>query len=563
MREFLHKWKNYFVYAAVLSCLINILQLTFPFYMFTIYQNILMSYSQVALYTVTFAALYALMVFGLFSFLRSRLLQRAGTDLNESLRDQVFTSMLQSYSGPQKKSYRQGLGDLDTLRNYFANNGLYSLFDAPWAPLYLLLIFFFHPLLGAVATIGAVIMFSLGVLQELLIRNRMSRANVNNQANQRFIDAVLRNAESVNCMGMLGGVASRWRQTNQQILADQTQASRHAGLIQSMIKPLQIVLQVLIYGFGAYLAIMQGLSPGLMIAGAIIMGRALAPLMQVMGTWKLTLQAKEAYKRLDAFCTAQERQPKKMDLPAPKGDLRAEQAVFALGRQVLLNNISFNLAAGEFMGIIGPSGAGKSTLCRLITGIWPSVSGKIRLDGVDMFYWDQDRLGRFIGYLPQEIELFPVSLAQNIARMGEIDQLRVEKAATAAGIHALISEMPQGYDTIVGGESGVTLSGGQKQRVGLARALYNDPRLLVLDEPNSNLDQDGEGELLRTLSGLKAEQACTCILVTHKPEILHVVDKVMVLRQGQLAMFGPKNEVFQKLAQQQKGQGSKQASGSH
>lgn len=563
MREFLHKWKNYFVYAAVLSCLINILQLTFPFYMFTIYQNILMSYSQVALYTVTFAALYALMVFGLFSFLRSRLLQRAGTDLNESLRDQVFTSMLQSHSGPQKKSYRQGLGDLDTLRNYFANNGLYSLFDAPWAPLYLLLIFFFHPLLGAIATIGAVIMFSLGVLQELLIRNRMSRANTNNQANQRFIDAVLRNAESVNCMGMLEGVSSRWGQTNEQVLADQTQASRHAGLIQSMIKPLQIVLQVLIYGFGAYLAIMQGLSPGLMIAGAIIMGRALAPLMQVMGTWKLTLQAKEAYKRLDAFCTAQERQPKKMDLPAPRGDLRAEQAVFALGRQVLLNNISFNLAAGEFMGIIGPSGAGKSTLCRLITGIWPSVSGKIRLDGVDMFYWDQDRLGRYIGYLPQEIELFPVSLAQNIARMGKIDQLRVEKAATASGIHALISEMPQGYDTLVGGENGVTLSGGQKQRVGLARALYNDPRLLVLDEPNSNLDQAGEGELIRTLSGLKADRACTCILVTHKPEILQVVDKVMVLRQGQLAMFGPKNEVFQKLAQQQKDQGGRQASGSH
>ena len=563
MREFLHKWKNYFVYAAVLSCLINILQLTFPFYMFTIYQNILMSYSQVALYTVTFAALYALMVFGLFSFLRSRLLQRAGTDLNESLRDQVFTSMLQTHSGPQKKSYRQGLGDLDTLRNYFANNGLYSLFDAPWAPLYLLLIFFFHPLLGAVATIGAVIMFSLGVLQELLIRNRMSRANTNNQANQRFIDAVLRNAESVNCMGMLEGVASRWGQTNQQVLADQTQASRHAGLIQSMIKPLQIVLQVLIYGFGAYLAIMQGLSPGLMIAGAIIMGRALAPLMQVMGTWKLTLQAKEAYKRLDAFCTAQERQPKKMDLPTPKGELRAEQAVFALGRQVLLTNISFNLAAGEFMGIIGPSGAGKSTLCRLITGIWPSVSGKIRLDGVDMFYWDQDRLGRYIGYLPQEIELFPVSLAQNIARMGKIDQLRVEKAATAAGIHGLISEMPQKYDTLVGGENGVTLSGGQKQRVGLARALYSEPKLLVLDEPNSNLDQAGEGELVRTLSGLKAERACTCILVTHKPEILQVVDKVMVLRQGQLAMFGPKNEVFQKLAQQQKDQGSRQATGSH
>ena len=562
MREFLNTWKNYFVYAAILSCLINILQLTFPFYMFTIYQNILMSYSKVALYTVTFAALYALLIFGVFSFLRSRLLQRAGTDLNEKLRDQVFTSMLQSYSGPQKKGYRQGLGDLDTLRNYFANNGLYSLFDAPWAPLYLLLIYFFHPLLGAIATIGALIMFGLSIVQELLIRNRMSRANVHNQANQRFIDTVLRNAETVNCMGMLGGVARRWGQTNQEILTDQTQASRHAGLIQSMIKPFQIVLQVLIYGVGAYLAIMQGLSPGLMIAGAIIMGRALAPLMQVMGTWKLTLQAKEAYKRLDAFCAAQEKKPHKMDLPAPKGDLWSEKATFALGGQVLLSQISFSLQAGEFLGVIGPSGAGKSTLCRLITGVWPSVSGKVRLDGVDMFYWDQDRLGGYIGYLPQEIELFPVSLGQNIARMGEIDQLRVEKAAVAAGIHDLISEMPQGYATQVGGEEGVTLSGGQKQRVGLARALYNDPKLLVLDEPNSNLDQAGENELIRTLSGLKKERACTCLLVTHKPEILQVVDKILVLRQGQAAMFGPKNEVFHKLAQQKESPGGKQASGS-
>lgn len=559
MRDFLHRWKNYFVYAAVLSCLINILQLTFPFYMFTIYQNILMSYSQAALYTVTFAALYALLVFGVFSFLRSRLLQRAGTDLNESLRDRVFTSMLQAYSGPQKRGYRQGLGDLDTLRNYFANNGLYSLFDAPWAPLYLLLIYFFHPLLGAVATIGAVIMFGLSILQELLIRNRMSRANANNQANQRFIDAILRNAESVNCMGMLEGVAERWGRTNQEILADQTQASRHAGLIQSMIKPLQIVLQVLIYGFGAYLAIMQGLSPGLMIAGAIIMGRALAPLMQVMGTWKFTLQAKEAYKRLDAFYTALERHPRKMDLPAPRGDLRAEQAAFVMGHQVLLSTISFDLQAGDFLGVIGPSGAGKSTLCRLVTGVWPCVNGKIRLDGVDMFYWEQERLGQHIGYLPQEVELFPVSLAQNIARMGHIDQLRVEKAAAAAGIHDLISEMPNGYATVIGGEQGVVLSGGQKQRVGLARALYSDPRLLVLDEPNSNLDQQGEGDLVRTLSRLKTERACTCILVTHKPEILQAVDKILVLRQGQVALFGPKDQVFQKLAQQQ-APGAKQAS---
>ncbi len=559
MREFLHKWKNYFVYAAVLSCLINILQLTFPFYMFTIYQNILMSYSREALYTITFAALYALLVFGVFTFIRSRLLQRAGTDLNENLRDSIFISMLQAYAGPQKRGYRQGLGDLDTLRNYFANNGLYSLFDAPWAPLYLLLIYFFHPLLGAVATIGAVIMFGLSILQELLIRNRMSRANLNNQANQRFIDTVLRNAESVNCMGMLEGVADRWNRTNQEVLADQTQASRHAGLIQSMIKPLQIVLQVLIYAFGAYLAIMQGLSPGLMIAGAIIMGRALAPLMQVMGTWKITLQAKEAYKRLDAFCAAQEKKPKKMPLPAPQGHICAEQAVFALGRQVLLNNISFQLQAGDFLGIIGPSGAGKSTLCRLLTGIWPSVSGKVRLDGVDMFYWDQDMLGQFVGYLPQEIELFPVSIGKNIARMGDVDQLRVEKAAAAAGIHDLISRMPQGYATVVGGDEGVTLSGGQKQRVGLARALYNDPRLLVLDEPNSNLDESGEKELVRTLSVLKEKRACTCLLVTHKPEILHIMDKILVLRQGQVALFGPKNEVFQKMAQQS-GQG-KRASG--
>ena len=551
MREFLDKWKRYLTFAAALSCFINLLQLTFPFYMFTIYRNVVVSYSEASLYTITVAAFYALLFLGFFSFCRSRLLAVAGRDLNQSLRETVYAGMIKGYAGLRKRSYLQGLSDLETVRNFCTNTGMFALFDAPWAPLYLLLIFAFHPVLGAIATAGALLMFGLSVLQEYLIRSRMRSANLRNNQNQRFVDAMLRNAEVVNGMGMLPAVAERWEQANRQVIVDQTVSSRYAGLMQSIIRPLQNFLQVLIYGTGAYYAMTQGFSVGLMVAAAIIMGRALAPVMQVTGTWKFTLQAKDAYRRLQDFLDAQEARDAKMDLPVPEGRIQVENCSLNVGGRRLLKGIAFSLDPGDFLAVIGPSGAGKTTLCRVLLGLWPSMGGKVRLDGVDIFYWDQESIGPSLGYAPQEIELFPGTVAQNIARMGPVDPEKVQKAALEAGIHETINGLPQGYATQLEVEGGFYLSGGQKQRLGLARAFYGDPRLLILDEPNSSLDDQGEAELIAALQAKRREHPFTCILVSHKPGMLQLADKILVLKNGGQSMFGPRQEVFSRLMKPQ------------
>ncbi len=549
MRDFLRKWKKYLTFAAALSCFINLLQLTFPFYMFTIYRNVVVSYSEASLLTITVAAFFALVVLGFFNFCRSRLLAVAGKDLNQSLRDDVYKGMIKGYAGLRKQSYLQGLNDLETVRNFCTNNGIYALFDAPWAPLYLLLIYAFHPLLGVIATIGALLMFGLSVLQEYLIRSRMRSANVRNNQNQKFVDSMLRNAEVVNGMGMLPAVADRWEAANQEVIIDQTVSSRYAGLIQSIIKPLQNVLQVLIYGTGAYLAITQGFSVGMMVAAAIIMGRALAPVMQVTGTWKFSLQARDAYRRLREFLEIFENQKQKMDLPVPTGKIQVENCTLNIEGRFLLQSIAFALDPGDFLGVIGPSGAGKTTLCRVLLGLWPSMGGKVRLDGADIFYWDQDDVGPYIGYVPQEIELFSASVAQNIARMGRVDEEKLRKAAREAGIQETISQLPQGYETRLEIQGGYFLSGGQKQRLGLARAFYGDPPLLILDEPNSNLDEQGEEELIASLQARRQQSPFTCVLVSHRPGMLQLADKILVLKNGKQAMFGPRQEVFAKLAQ--------------
>lgn len=553
MKEFLRLWKRYFVFAALLSCFINLLQLTFPFYMFTIYRNIVVSYSLPSLYTITVAAIYALIVLVFFNYLRSRLLSAAGRDLNSSLRENVYVGMLKGFAGIKKQGYRQGLNDLETVRNYFSNNGLYAIFDAPWAPLYLLLIYFFHPVLGLIATAGAILMLILSVLQEFLIRDKMRRANQKNVQNQKLVDASLRNADVINGMGMIKGVSDRWEKDNQEVILNQTVSSRHAGSIQSIIKPLQNVLQILIYGSGAFFVMTEGFSVGLMVAAAIIMGRALAPLMQVMSAWKFTLQARDAYQRLDSFLTAMEKEPEKMTLPEPEGRLVVQNVNLRLKDSLVLKNINFDLSPGEFLGIVGPSGAGKTTLCRLLLGIWPSMGGKVRLDNIDIHYWDQEKIGQYIGYLPQEVELFPATVDENVARMGPVEEDKVKKASRLSGIGQITQSLPNGYQTEIEGENGLSVSGGQKQRIGLARALYNDPRLLVLDEPNSNLDEQGEQDLLEALKEVKQENRSTCVMVTHKPQLLNSMDKILMLRNGQVVMFGPRQQVFSKLMQQPKG----------
>lgn len=553
MNKFIDDWKRHFTFAALLSCFINVLQLTFSFYMFVIYGNVCVSNSMNSLETFTVAAVYALVILGFFSYIRALLLMTAGNDLNSRFRNKVFIGMLSNHAGLQKQASLQMLNDLGTVRSFFTNPGISALFDAPWAPLYLGLIFLFQPILGLIATAGCLIMVGLSILQDVLVRDSMKNANIKNSQNQRFIDSFLRNAEVVNGMGMINAISDRWEKGNREVIMNQTVSSQHAGLIQSIIKPLQTLLQVVIYFFGAYYALTQGFNVGLMVAASIIMGRAMGPLMQVMGTWKFTLQARESYKRLDSFITFLDQNQEQMTLPSPRGNITVDQATLRIGERFLIQQISFELAKGEFMGIIGPNGAGKSTLCRVLLGLWPTIMGKVYLDGTDLFFWDQEQVGQYIGYLPQEVELFPGSVAENIARLGKLDMDKVEKAGKLCGLEPLVETLPNGYHTLLDTQDGIQLSGGQKQRLGLARAIYGDPCLLVLDEPTSNLDEQGEQDLLKTLSIIKQTKSCTCIMVTHKPGLLQSMDKILVLQDGRNVLFGPRDQVFAKLsgAQQQ------------
>jgi PrtD family type I secretion system ABC transporter len=550
MKEFLRKWKKYFVCAGVLSCLINFLQLTFSFYMFSIYGAIVTSYSETSLYTITVVALYALVHLAVFSNLRAKLLRTAGSDLDTSLSERVLDGMIRGSSGPIKRSYQQGCSDISLLRNYFNNQGIYALFDAPFAPFYLLLIYFFHPGLGLLATCGAVLAVSMNVLQDRLTRKRIIAANVDNNKNRRFVDTMIRNAEVVNAMGMAGNIYNRFEQTNRSVIVNQTVASRFAGMTQSGLKVIQTSMNVLIYGLGAYYVLTEGFDPGIMIAASVIMGQAISPLMRAVQSAKSTVQAREAYKRVHGFCAFLDARPEKMSLPVPRGRIVAEHLFFGIAGKLILRNVSFQLEPGDFLGLIGPNGAGKTTLSRILLGIWPTGAGSIRLDGVEMSSWDQDELGRHIGYLPQEIELFPGTVAENIARLGPVDEQRVVDAAKAADIHDFIATMlPEGYQTRIYGEEGIVFSGGQKQRIGLARALYSNPTLLILDEPNSNLDEQAEAKLIATLKRLRAEQQTTCVVITHTMSLLDVANKVLMLENGTVGLFGPKNEVLEKLAQ--------------
>ena len=548
MSDFLRKWKKHFIFVALVSCFINILQLTFAFYMFAIYQNIISSHHEPSLYTITIIALYALLCLGFFNYLRTRILATAGTDLDQTIGDPVFKYVLRGFSAPGKQGYSQGLNDLGTVRTYFNNPGLHALFDAPWAPLYLLLIYTFNPILGLVATTGAVIIFVLSLLQDYLTRERLGSANAKAGRNQKTVDAALRNAEAINSMGMAGNVCERWRSANTGVITDQTVASRYAGALQSVTRPVQMFTQVLIYGIGAYLAITANFDIGLMIASAIIMGQAVGPVMRVMGAWRFTVQALAAYERLNRFMGFINRQPRKMSLPEPTGRIEARQVFLSIDQNRLLQNVSFSLAPGEILGVVGPSGAGKSTLCKILTGVWPSQGGEVRLDDVSLFYWDQDELGRHIGYLAQEVVLFGASVAKNIARMGTVDQERVEAAAKAVNLHEWIASLPDGYDTPLESPGSISPSGGQRQRIALARAIYGNPRVLVLDEPNSNLDTEGEHALMQFLADAKKNRSATCIMVTHKPAVLNAADKILILENGQVSAFGPKDQVFRHLA---------------
>ena len=537
-----------FAATVVFSFFINMLMFVAPLYMLQVYDRVLGSRNETTLVMLTIIAGGMLFVFGCLELVRSRVLVRIGCRLDRILNTQVFSSVFEQSVKQPSGSHSQALRDLDSLREFMTGSGLIAFCDAPWVPLFLAVVFMFHPLLGFVALAGAVIIFLLALANEIFTRKPLSEASKANVGASTFVTTSLRNAEAVQAMGMLPGIMSRWSEKHQDVIGLQAQASDRAGLILSSSKAIRMFLQVAILGTGAYLALRQEITPGTMIAASIIMGRALAPVEAAVGQWRGFVNARTAYQRLNELLANTTENKDNMPLPAPKGHLAAERVVVAPpgSRTPVLKGVSFELAAGEAMGVIGPSGAGKSTLARALVGVWPAANGAVRLDGADLHEWDKEELGPFIGYLPQDVELFDGTVAENIARFREVDSEAVVRAAQMAGVHDLILRLPDGYDTQIGA-GGQALSGGQRQRVALARALYGDVRFVLLDEPNANLDTEGEKALTAAIANLRQEGR-TVVIITHRPQLLSGVDKVLAMDGGQVKAFGPRQEVLSRYA---------------
>jgi ATP-binding cassette subfamily C protein EexD len=452
------------------------------------------------------------------------------------------------------------LSDLTGLRQFLTGNGLFAFFDAPWTPIYIAVMWLFHPLYGYAAIASVIILTLIAVVNEKLTKQLLTDANKESASISQHTSKTLRNAEVIQSMGMLEDLRTSWQEKNLSVLGMQGMASDRAGALTSISKTFRLIVQSLILGLGAYLAVNQEITPGLMIAGSILLGRALAPIDQMIAVWKQFSTARSQYDRLNQLLSKipEDREP--MSLPDPKGHISLESATVAPpgSKTPVISNITFSASPGDAIGIIGPSAAGKSTLARAILGIWPANSGKVRLDGADIFQWDRKELGPHIGYLPQDIELFEGSISANISRFGEISPDLVVEAAKAAGVHELILKLPQGYDTVISA-SGGGLSGGQRQRIGLARAMYGSPKLIVLDEPNSNLDDQGEKALSLAIQSLR-ENGSTVFMITHRTSALASTNKLIVMQNGQLAMFGPTAEVLQRLQNPQSSKSAAQQS---
>jgi ATP-binding cassette subfamily C protein EexD len=550
LEEALYLCRFSFASAAGFSLFVNFLMLVPAIYMLQLYDRVIPSGSESTLLMLTLIVTFLFITLGSLEWVRSQILVKVSTRLETLLDERLYGVAFKQalYTGGQKAS-SQPLDDMTSLRQFLTGSGLFAFFDAPWIPIYIAVMFMFHPWIGFMGVGTAIVLLVIALINEKVTSGKLAEANALAIANRAKVNKNLLNAEVIESMGMLANMRRRWLKDNHKVLAFQSVASSQAGLLTAVSKTTRIAAQSLILGLGAYLAIQRQISPGSMIAGSILLGRALAPIDQMIGSWKGFISARSQYGRIDELLKAIPADKDKMSLPAPKGVLTVENAVIAPpgAKAAVIKGVTFSLNQGEALGIVGASGAGKSTLARALLGIWPTANGKVRLDGADVFAWDREELGPYIGYLPQDVELFEGTVSDNIARFGEVDAESVVAAGIAADVHDMILRFPEGYDTVIGAGGG-TLSGGQRQRIGLARALYGNPSLVVLDEPNSNLDEQGELALAKAIKGLK-KRGVTVLVITHRTNILSVLDKLLILKDGQIALFGPRDEVLMTLKQ--------------
>lgn len=549
--DVLSSFKSAFRTVGMFSAVINLLMLAPSLYMLQVYDRVLQSRNEVTLLMLTVLMLGAYALMSALEFVRSFVLIRVSAKLDMQMNKRIYTAAFEQNLRHGGSNAGQALQDLAQIRQFLTGNGLFAFFDAPWFPLYLIVIFLFDVYLGLFALGAVAIMVVLAYINEMASKKPLAEANTMAIASSNLATNNLRNAEVIEAMGMLPNLMTRWFKLHGRSLQLQAEASEKSGMVTAASKFVRVSVQSLVLGLGALLVIEGKISPGMMIGCSILLGRATGPIDQLIGAWKQWSSVKSAYQRLNELLAANAPRQAGMALPKPQGALSVEAVTAAPpGSTVaVLKGLTIALQPGDVLGVIGPSGSGKSTLARLLVGVWPAAVGKVRLDGADIYQWNKDQLGPHIGYLPQDIELFAGTVAENIARFGDVDSVKVVTAAKRAGVHEMILHFPQGYDTRLG-EAGAGLSGGQKQRIGLARAMYDDPSLLVLDEPNSNLDEVGELALVTAINDLR-QSGKTIVIVTHRTTVLGATTKLLLLRDGVAQGFGPRGQVLQAMAQAQ------------
>ena len=551
LRAALVQLRPFFTRAGWFSLFASVLVLAPSGYMLEVYSRVVDSRSYGTLFWLTVVVLGAYALMELLEWARAEVMraaaQRFDVLLSTRVFDAVFAAKLRNVPG----GTAQPLQDFAKLRDFLFSPALLAIMEAPVAILMAVLLFLISPWLGWSAVVFGIAQTLVALWNERRTKQPLMQANQKAFQAQQYADGTLRNAEVIAAMGMLRATHQRWVQKQREFLNLQAQASESAGGFQALGKLLQTTLSSLLLGLACWLLLNNELhgGGGMMIVGSILGGRMLAPLLQVVAQWQAVIGVRESWHRLEALLAAVPKDPENMALPAPRGVLQVEQLMAGAPGSpgVIVRGVAFALQPGEVLAVVGPSASGKSTLARLLVGLWPAASGKVRLDGVDIFSWDKAELGPHVGYLPQGVELLEGTLAQNIARFGEVDMHKVRAAAQAVGVDALIESLPQGYETVVG-PGGVRLSGGQRQRIGLARALYGAPTLIVLDEPNSNLDDEGDAALARAIAQASARGA-TVVVITHRTSVLGVAHKMLLIRDGVQQAFGPRDEVLAALQQ--------------
>lgn len=540
-------YKRFLVWAAVFSVFVNTLTLGIPLYTIQVFDRVLPSGSGATLIVLTIAVLGGIAAANALEEVRARLLISLGIQFDAQLSKQLFERLVERDGDAASVAKSGAVRDLDTVRHALTGSAILTLFDLPWTPLFLLACFYLHPVLGIISLGGAVLVIGLAVLNQVLVGQRLATSAKLTEESYRLTEGVLGNAETVRAMGMLPELSKRWSDIRVQAIAMQADASAGNSSVSSVIKFVRYTLQVLIMGAGAWLAVGREISPGSLFAASLICTRALMPVDQLVGVWRQILSALAALGRVEEVLAVPLR-PKTMELPVPAGRLSVEALSYTVpgARAPTLNDISFLVNPGESLGIVGPSAAGKSTLARLLVGAIKPTAGNVRLDGADVWSWGRAQFGTFTGYVSQNIELFEGTIAENIARFRAVDAAEIVAAARLAGVHEMILSFPKGYDTRLLA-SGAPLSGGQRQRIALARSVFGNPKLVVLDEPNSNLDSDGETALHTLLAALKA-RGTTVIMIAHRPSILVSLDKVLVLTNGAVAEFGSIARVMPRIA---------------